>query len=579
MVTAFPSRSPPPRRGPIAALAFRIVAALAMLLPPAIAAAHPHIWIDSASEILFDKQDRIVGIRHHWRFDEAFSAYAVQGLDADRDGTYSRAELEPLARENVESLAEFYFFTELTVGTYLAGFDDPQDYYLDMLDGHLVLHFTLPLAQPFRARGSVLLSVFDPEYYVSFAMPGPGAVRLVNAPEVCVITVNPAVAPDSATAALLGMIGADQRELPDSLRTLTSGLRNSARMSCSGSSPPPPEGTGQESADLVAGAPDPDAGHGLTEVLPPSRHNGWAARLIALQAAFNRDVVAALRGLKDGGGFWWLGGISFLYGIVHAAGPGHGKIVISSYLVAGRGNVRQGIFLSFLAALAQALVAIGIIGVMAVLLNMTSTRITATAGILETASFAAIAGLGAYLLFRKGRQAWATFRGAPVEDHAHAHDHEHDHAHHGHFHGHGHHNPAVGAACAHDHIALPSDERRGAHDHIALPSDERRGLSGAVATVLSVGLRPCSGALIVLVFALAQGAFWAGVASTFLMAAGTAITVAALAALTLGARDLALRLTRSDSGRAAGIMLGLELTAALFITALGLALLAGAVSA
>jgi ABC-type nickel/cobalt efflux system permease component RcnA len=200
-----------------------------------------------------------------------------------------------------------------------------------------------------------------------------------------------------------------------------------------------------------------------------------------------------------------------------------------------------------------------------VLLNMTSTRITATAGILETASFAAIAGLGAYLLFRKGRQAWATFRGAPVEDHAHAHDHEHDHAHHGHFHGHGHHNPAVGAACA--------------HDHIALPSDERRGLSGAVATVLSVGLRPCSGALIVLVFALAQGAFWAGVASTFLMAAGTAITVAALAALTLGARDLALRLTRSDSGRAAGIMLGLELTAALFITALGLALLAGAVSA
>ena len=60
----------------------------------------------------------------------------------------------------------------------------------------------------------------------------------------------------------------------------------------------------------------------------------WTAWIGALQADFNRDLTAALKGLKQGDAFWWLGGISFLYGIVHAAGPGHGKVVISSYLVA-----------------------------------------------------------------------------------------------------------------------------------------------------------------------------------------------------------------------------------------------------
>lgn len=92
-------------------------------------------------------------------------------------------------------------------------------------------------------------------------------------------------------------------------------------------------------------------------------------------------------------------------------------------------------------------------------------------------------------------------------------------------------------------------------------------------------MRPCSGALVVLVFALAQGIFWAGIASTFLMALGTAITVAVLAALAVGAKDIARRLTRGDGRRSAQVMLALELTAALFITALGATLFAGSLAA
>jgi nickel/cobalt exporter len=109
------------------------------------------------------------------------------------------------------------------------------------------------------------------------------------------------------------------------------------------------------------------------------------------------------------------------------------------------------------------------------------------------------------------------------------------------------------------------------------PGSLQRGFSGAAAAILSVGIRPCSGALIVLVFALSQGIFWAGVASTFVMALGTAITVAVLAALAVGAKDIALRLTRGNDRRAGQVMLGLELVAAILITVLGVVLFLGSI--
>jgi nickel/cobalt exporter len=104
-------------------------------------------------------------------------------------------------------------------------------------------------------------------------------------------------------------------------------------------------------------------------------------------------------------------------------------------------------------------------------------------------------------------------------------------------------------------------------------------LLGAAAAVFSVGIRPCTGALVVLVFALSQGIFWAGVASTFVMALGTALTVAGLAALAVGAKDLAGRLSRGNDERGEKVMLALELAAALFITAMGMSLFLGTIYA
>ena len=128
-------------------------------------------------------------------------------------------------------------------------------------------------------------------------------------------------------------------------------------------------------------------------------------------------LTAGLKGLKTGGSFWWLGGVSFLYGIVHAAGPGHGKVVISSYLFANEARIRRGVVIAFIAALAQAVVAVVIIGLMAAILNMTSMAITSTTKTFEAGSFALVAALGLYLLVRKGRAAWAVMKGG--DPHAH----------------------------------------------------------------------------------------------------------------------------------------------------------------
>jgi nickel/cobalt exporter len=132
---------------------------------------------------------------------------------------------------------------------------------------------------------------------------------------------------------------------------------------------------------------------------------------------------------------------------------------------------------------------------------------------------------------------------------------------HSHSHDHGHEDNA--SAWSHAHAPEPQ-ELTGKHWL-------RRGL----AAIVAVGLRPCSGAIIVLVFALAQGLFWIGVASTFAMGLGTAITVAAIATLAVGARGLADRVAKAKPGVGMLLLRGLETAAALVIVFFGAALLTG----
>jgi nickel/cobalt exporter len=312
---------------------------------------------------------------------------------------------------------------------------------------------------------------------------------------------------------------------------------------------------------------------------------GW---IFAKQAAFYHSLSSFIRASKDDGtAMWGLFGVSFLYGAFHAVGPGHGKAVISSYLVANEETWRRGVVLSFASAAVQSAVAIVVVTIAALVVGATARAIGLTVHVIEIVSYVLIILMGLRLLYAKGRgfliacgelmrpqnlaAAMFSDRGtlslqsqrlSPMtircgqclaDGHSvHAHgfhcrdDHDHHHS-----------------DCGHAHGPEPAE--------LAGAGGWRRGLSA----VVSVGLRPCSGAIIVLIFALAQDLFWTGVAATLIMGLGTAITIAAIATVAVGARQVASRLAKARPGLAMLAMQAIEMGAAVLIVAFGALLLGG----
>jgi ABC-type nickel/cobalt efflux system permease component RcnA len=287
--------------------------------------------------------------------------------------------------------------------------------------------------------------------------------------------------------------------------------------------------------DVAAPPPRSPFGIGFREAAPAaSGLGGW---ILALQSSFSRSLQAALQGIKAGGGWGPMLLLGFSYGIFHAAGPGHGKAVIAGYIVAGERALARGFSLSFAAALLQALVAVAIVGIGSLLLRTTAASMTRAGTVIETVSFALVAGLGLAITWRKAGRLAALGRDVPAN--------------------------ACGPACGHVHLS----------DGAALARlgtwRERAGV------VLAAGSRPCAGAVLILVFAASQNMIWAGIAATFAMALGTALTTGALASLAVFAKALALRLAggRGEAGTRA--VAGLELLAGAFVLVLGAAMLTG----
>ena len=163
-----------------------VLASLVLALGVTAAQAHPHVWVTSKTEVVYGWSGRVTALKHHWTFDESFSAYAVQGLDTDKDGKYSREELQPLAEVNVTSLHEYGFFTVLKAAGRRVAFEEPKDYWLDYKDGRLVLHFTLPLKTPVETGAEpVSIDVYDPTFFVSFGFEKEAPVALSGARSTC----------------------------------------------------------------------------------------------------------------------------------------------------------------------------------------------------------------------------------------------------------------------------------------------------------------------------------------------------------------------------------------------------------
>ncbi len=174
------------------ALAMCVMAGAFWLWTAAPAAAHPHVWVTVEAEVIYEGRTSITGFRHKWTFDEYYSSFAIVGLDKNGDGQYDREELQELAEINVMSLKEFGYFTFPKLSGELLERAQPRDYWLEYDGLQLTLHLTLPLEQPVSAgeANNLTFGIYDPTFYVDFALASENPIRLAGGPEGCAPVVT-----------------------------------------------------------------------------------------------------------------------------------------------------------------------------------------------------------------------------------------------------------------------------------------------------------------------------------------------------------------------------------------------------
>jgi nickel/cobalt transporter (NicO) family protein len=260
-----------------------------------------------------------------------------------------------------------------------------------------------------------------------------------------------------------------------------------------------------------------------------------AAYILSKQAEFTRAMTVAARAIKsDWTAVSSLIALAFAYGGFHAAGPGHGKAIVAAYIVANENALRRGVIIASLAALLQGIVAILLMVILSLVFNGTRQTVTSSVTIIETISFAAIAAFGLWLLLKKLAAIKALWTGR------------------------------ANSLASHDHFHIPSPN-----------VVEGWSTKEAAAAIFAAGLRPCSGAILILVFTLSQGILWAGMLAVLAMSLGTALTTSVIAVFSVYAKNLALNLASGHGSLALWLLRIAEALAALAVMLLGVALLIG----
>jgi nickel/cobalt transporter (NicO) family protein len=248
------------------------------------------------------------------------------------------------------------------------------------------------------------------------------------------------------------------------------------------------------------------------------------------QQVFSSTMRNALGKLKTDGSTtaaWTLLSFGLAYGIFHAAGPGHGKVVISSWLLATENDLKRGLLVAFLSSMFQALTAILLVSGLFLIVASVGSVVRDVVGYMEQASYAMICALGLYLIYTATR-GWFKKRNVFTQTTSKPFNFEIVNLHNAHIH----------------------DEHCG-HNHAPEPNDLRGDWSFKKALSLSfaIGLRPCTGAIAVLLAANTIGLYWAGIASTLAMGFGVFLTVSIIAAITVYGKDFALKLAARDNQR------------------------------
>jgi len=185
-----PPNSPRSRLCPLHHILLAL-AGLAASLAPEMAGAHPHVFVTTRETVVFDAEGRVTAVKNAWTFDEYYTAFLEQGLDKGPDGRYSRETLADLAKTNTEGLADADYFTFIKANGRNVKFVAPKEYWLEDTGKALVLHFTLPLAEPVKPSKAFVMRVYDPTYFVAFDPdPAADAVKLEGQKPGCSLLVR-----------------------------------------------------------------------------------------------------------------------------------------------------------------------------------------------------------------------------------------------------------------------------------------------------------------------------------------------------------------------------------------------------
>jgi len=239
--------------------------------------------------------------------------------------------------------------------------------------------------------------------------------------------------------------------------------------------------------------------------------------------------------------------LSILYGALHSLGPGHGKLIVTTFLATHPSKVKHSLILTIVSALMQAVVAILLVSILVFLFNNSMRDVNGKTVELISLSFLIMALLGAFIIFRALKKLYTTFKSTQVE-HVHHDHHEHDHHDHD------------GHCCGHKHFASAEEINN------ATTWQAYAGI------IVSIGIRPCTGAIMALLFANVIGIYWLGVVSAFMMAIGTAITTSTIALLTISGKKMINGYLNHNGNKNATRSTLLQLTGGVILLLLGLLL-------
>jgi nickel/cobalt transporter (NicO) family protein len=507
------------------------------------AEAHPHAFIALRTILVLNRIGHVKAVREEWEFDENYAATALDGLDANNDSLYSAAELAPLTDENIKSLREYDYFTVIRQKGEKQTIADVKKASQSYDGGILRLVMDMPLVKPLDpSNGEIQIKVYDPEFFIAYDYQETDPFMMSGAlPAGCSAVLLP-LPTDSELEEKRDYLAEKSPDWkPDTDDDFGSLFAQPLRVIC-----------GQAGFSkswffatvLLATTTVPviDKGRLLVqqrEGEAVSLFENPATWVMQRQRTFYGKLSTAMRSMKTSNtAVWTLLSLSFAYGILHAAGPGHGKAVISTWLLATENDLRRGVIIAFLSALMQALSAIILVSALYLLVARAGSVARNVAGYLESASYAMIAMVGLYLI-------WTTFKPG---HHVHA-----DHGHHAH----------------HDH-----------HTHVARPKDLRGdwSLTKAFSLAFATGIRPCTGAILVLVFANSIGLYWAGIASTLAMGIGVFLTVAMIAAITIFAKQYAMRFAIGRGQLLPRLLKAARLLGGVVIVGIGIVLFLGSLS-